>query len=118
MEIATITVPRLALSFIPVAIVIVLMWRWSHRYGRALQAIARMLIQLTLIGYVLVYIFQSESGLIISGVLAIAMAPDPRRICGPHVIHRLSVIDRTYPYETYRAICDGRTPDEQHQEHR
>ncbi len=73
MDIATISVPRLALSFIPVAIVIVLMWRRSHRYGRALQAIARMLIQLTLIGYVLVYIFQAESGLIISGVLAIML---------------------------------------------
>jgi len=72
-DIATISVPRLALSFIPVAIVIVLMWRWSHRYGRALQAIARMLIQLTLIGYVLVYIFQAESGLIISGVLSIML---------------------------------------------
>jgi len=64
-DIATISVPRLALSFIPVA--------WSHRYGRALQAIARMLIQLTLIGYVLVYIFQAESGLIISGVLSIML---------------------------------------------
>jgi len=49
------------------------MWRWSHRYGRALQAIARMLIQLTLIGYVLVYIFQTESGLIISGVLSVML---------------------------------------------
>ncbi len=73
MDIATISVPRLALSFIPVAIVVVLMWRWSHRYVRALQAIARMLIQLTLIGYVLVYIFQTESGLLISGVLSVML---------------------------------------------
>jgi putative ABC transport system permease protein len=72
-DIETISVPRLALSFIPVAIVVALMWRWSHRYGRALQAIARMLIQLTLIGYVLVYIFQTESGLVISGVLTIML---------------------------------------------
>jgi putative ABC transport system permease protein len=73
LDIATISIPRLALSFIPVAIVVALMWRWSHHYGRALQAIARMLIQLTLIGYVLVYIFQTESGLIISGVLAVML---------------------------------------------
>ena len=73
MDIATITVPKLALSFIPVAVVVVLMWRWGLRYGRALQAIARMLIQLTLIGYVLVYIFQAESGLIISGVLSVML---------------------------------------------
>jgi len=73
LDIATITVPKLAISFIPVAIVVVLMWRWGQGYGRALQAIARMLLQLSLIGYVLVYMFQAESGLIISGVLAIML---------------------------------------------
>ncbi len=73
MDIATISVPRLALSFIPVAIVVVLMWRHDQGYGRALQAIARMLLQLTLIGYVLIYIFQTESGLVISGVLAVML---------------------------------------------
>lgn len=71
MEVSTISIARLALSFIPVAVVVFLMWRWSHEYGRALQAIARMLLQLTLIGYVLVYIFQTESGLLISGVLGV-----------------------------------------------
>lgn len=73
MTIATISVPQLALSFIPVAVVVVLMWRWGQGYGHALQAIARMLIQLSLIGYVLVYIFQTESGLVISGVLAVML---------------------------------------------
>ncbi len=73
MDIATISVPQLALSFIPVAIVVILMWRWNQGHGRALQAIARMLLQLTLIGYVLVYIFQTESGLLISGVLTMML---------------------------------------------
>jgi len=72
-NIATISVPQLALSFIPVAIVVVLMWRWHQGYGRALQAVARMLLQLTLIGYVLIYIFQTESGLVVSGVLAVML---------------------------------------------
>jgi UDP-glucose/iron transport system permease protein len=72
-EIVTISVPQLALSFIPVAIVVVLMWRWNQNYGHALQAIARMLLQLTLIGYVLVYIFQTDSGLVISGALAVML---------------------------------------------
>ena len=49
------------------------MWRWGQGYGRSLQAIARMLVQLTLIGYVLVYIFQTESGLVISGILTIML---------------------------------------------
>lgn len=73
MDVATITVPRLALAFIPVVVVVFLMWRWSLGVGRSLQAIARMLLQLTLIGYVLVYIFQAESGLIICGVLAVML---------------------------------------------
>jgi len=73
MDIATISVPRLALSFIPVVIVLVLMWRWKLSFGRSLHAIARMLLQLTLIGYVLVYIFQTESGLLVCGVLAVML---------------------------------------------
>ena len=73
MDVATISVPRLALSFIPVAIVVVLMWRWHLGFGRSFHAIARMLLQLTLIGYVLVYIFQTESGLVVCGVLAVML---------------------------------------------
>ena len=73
MDIATISVPRLALSFIPVMIVVVLMWRWGQGYARALKAIARMLLQLSLIGYVLIYIFQAESGFIISGILTVML---------------------------------------------
>ena len=71
MEIATIPIPRLALSLIPVAIVVAFMRHWGQRYGRALQAIARMLLQLALIGYVLVYIFESDSGLVITAVLTV-----------------------------------------------
>jgi putative ABC transport system permease protein len=73
LNIATISVPQLALSFIPVAVVVFLMWRWKKGHGRALQAIARMLLQLTLIGYVLVYIFQTDSGLVVIGVLTIML---------------------------------------------
>ena len=60
MDVATISVERLALSFIPVAVVVVLMWRWHLSLGRSFHAIARMLLQLALIGYVLIYIFQTE----------------------------------------------------------
>lgn len=73
MDVATISVPRLALAFIPVAVVVVLMWRWNLGLGRSLHAIARMLLQLTLIGYVLVYIFQTESSLVICGVLTVML---------------------------------------------
>ncbi len=73
MELETISVGRLALSFIPVAIVVGLMGFWRIGVGRAFHAIGRMLLQLTLIGYVLVYIFQSESAAFTTGVLAVMM---------------------------------------------
>ena len=73
MVVSTISVPNLALAFIPVVIVLILMWRWDQGYGNALQAIAHMLIQLTLIGYVLIYIFETDSGAVISAVLAVML---------------------------------------------
>ena len=71
MELETISVGRLAFAFLPVAAVIAIMAWWKIRVGRAFYAIARMLLQLTLIGYVLVYIFQTDSALVVSGVLSI-----------------------------------------------
>ena len=73
MDVATISVPRLALAFIPVGLVVVLMWRWNLGVNRSLHAIARMLLQLALIGYVLVYIFRTDSAPAICGVLAIML---------------------------------------------
>ena len=73
MGIETLTVPRLALAFVPVAFVILMMWRWNHRAGHAVYATARMLLQLIAVGYVLIFIFEADSGLIISAVLAIMM---------------------------------------------
>ena len=66
--------PQLALAFIPVAVVIFLMWRWGLGYGRPLHALARMVLQLTLIGYVLVYMFETESGWVVIGVLTVMLA--------------------------------------------
>lgn len=71
METETVSGARLALTFIPVALVVGLMWRWELGVGRAIQAVGRMLLQLTLVGYVLVYIFESESGLPVLAVLAV-----------------------------------------------
>lgn len=71
MGVDTIPLTRLALAFVPVAVVIIIMWRWREAYGRALYAMARMLLQLLLIGYVLTYIFQAQSGWIILAVLTV-----------------------------------------------
>ena len=49
-ELQPIPLENLALAFIPVAVVIVIMLRWSAGAGTGLFAVARMLIQLALIG--------------------------------------------------------------------
>jgi putative ABC transport system permease protein len=66
---ATITLTGLALGFIPVAIVIAILFRWSLDVRSAVHAIFRMLIQLLLIGYVLVYIFSTDSPWVVIGIL-------------------------------------------------
>jgi len=70
----SITSQGLVLSLLPAAIVVVIMMRWSAGAKTALYATARMLIQLLLIGYVLVYIFEADHPAIIVGVLTIMLA--------------------------------------------
>lgn len=65
---------NLAFAFVPVAIVIAIMYQWSLGGGTAIYGMARMLLQLLAIGYVLTYIFKSEHAWIICGVLALMLA--------------------------------------------
>jgi len=67
----TIPLARLALVFIPVLVVVLIQWRWAMPVLPAIHGLARMLAQLLLVGYVLVFLFESNSPLIVSLVLAI-----------------------------------------------
>jgi UDP-glucose/iron transport system permease protein len=69
----TLSLPQLALAFVPVAITLVILFRWSFGTGNALYALGRMLVQLLLIGYVLAWIFGAHSGWLILLVLAIML---------------------------------------------
>ena len=69
-----IPVANLALAFIPVAIVLIIMYRWATGYRRGIYAVMRMLIQLVLIGYVLTYIFATENVAIVMLVLCVMLA--------------------------------------------
>lgn len=69
---ATIPLAKLAIAFIPVLIVLVILARWSLPQKRTLHALVRMLVQLLLVGYVLSYIFESNSAWII-GLLLLVM---------------------------------------------
>jgi putative ABC transport system permease protein len=74
MTIETIPLARLTVAFVPVLAVIAIMWVWHVQAGKATYAMARMLLQLLLIGYVLVAIFEADSSLIVLGVLAVMVS--------------------------------------------
>ena len=61
----------LAYAFLPALIVLAIMWRWRAEVGTAVHAMLRMLVQLFAVGYVLVYIFESDNFWIILGVVAV-----------------------------------------------
>jgi putative ABC transport system permease protein len=66
-----IPVINLALAFVPVLIVVGILYKWSLDFGNALYAVSRMLVQLLLVGYFLAYIFKSDSVWIVISVLAV-----------------------------------------------
>jgi putative ABC transport system permease protein len=63
----------LLIAFVPTAIVIGIMVAWRSVVGTAVYATARMLVQLLVIGYVLIYIFETDNWLIIAGVLIVML---------------------------------------------
>ena len=65
--------PTLIWAFVPVAAVIGILIRWTSAARTALYAVARMLIQLLLIGYVLAFIFEADRAWVIALVLTVML---------------------------------------------
>ena len=72
-EIQNISLLNLAIAFVPVIVVIVIIWKWQLDYKTSLYAVFRMLIQLLMIGYFLTFIFESDSSWIVIAVLAVML---------------------------------------------
>ncbi len=70
-SIQTIPLANLALAFLPVVIVILITWKWALDWPTAVYAVFRMLAQLLLIGYLLIFIFDSESATLILAILVV-----------------------------------------------
>ena len=66
-----ISLQGLLYAFIPALVVLLIMWQWRAGVGTAVYAMLRMLVQLFAIGYVLIYIFESDNFWVIAGVLTI-----------------------------------------------
>lgn len=71
--IPTISTAGLVLAFLPAVLVIALMHRWKVNAGTAVYATVRMLVQLLAIGYVLIYIFESDSWVLIVAVISVML---------------------------------------------
>lgn len=67
----TISLLNLLFAFIPPALVIGILWLWAQNVKEALYGYARMVLQLSVIGYFLIFLFDASSGWVIGGVLAI-----------------------------------------------
>lgn len=68
-----ISLSGLVWAFVPTVAVLAILHRWALDAWAALYAVARMLIQLLLIGYILTYIFAAEHGGVIVLVLAVML---------------------------------------------
>lgn len=72
-SIQTIPLENLALAFIPVAVVVILLYRWSSDGRESLLGISRMLVQLLIVGYFLTYLFEAENAWIVIAVLGVML---------------------------------------------
>jgi putative ABC transport system permease protein len=70
-DIQTISLATLAFILIPVLITLIILWRWSLQTGNAIHALLRMLVQLLIIGYLLTYLFESDSAWVVLAVLLV-----------------------------------------------
>jgi len=64
---------NLSLSFVPVALVLVVLRRWTGEAPTATYGVGRMVVQLLLIGYVLTFIFGSEQPVVILATLCVML---------------------------------------------
>jgi len=65
---------QLTLTFIPCLVVLVILYKWSLNTGTAIYSMARMVIQLVAIGFVLAYLFKSDNYAIVMGALTVMLA--------------------------------------------
>ena len=70
-SITAIPFPNLLLIFIPSGAIIILLHTWSMEWKNTIYAVTRMLMQLLLIGYFLVYIFESNNATITVIILSV-----------------------------------------------
>ena len=84
-SVESISLSRLAIGVIPAAMVVAVMARWSLGIMRPSVALARMVLQLLMIGFLLVFIFDSNNGIIVL------------LVCGVMILSAAGIALRTIP---------------------
>jgi ABC-type uncharacterized transport system, permease component len=74
---------NLGLVLIPAGLVVYLLWQWSGDVKGSITALARMIIQLVLVGYVLTFIFASKHALLVMAVLSVMLLVSSWMALGP-----------------------------------
>ena len=97
-----ISLANLSLAFIPVLVVIAIIWRWNMGYKTTIYAIFRMLVQLLLIGYVLTYIFETNSNYIVITILIIMLSSSQLDIIKDNLLASKNTIIERYLLNSFR----------------
>lgn len=92
----TIPIANLALSFLPVAVVIGILHRWSISTKTTWIAVVRMVVQLLGVGYVLAYVFEAQSAAIVMAVLAVMLTAATWISLGPLKAERRQLLGRAF----------------------
>ena len=69
----TIPLANLAFILIPAALVVFILWRWTGDAKSTSYALARMIGQLCLIGFILTYIFEAEHAALVIAILSVML---------------------------------------------
>lgn len=62
---------NLSVAFIPTVVVFFILYKWHMNYGNAIYANVRMISQLLIVGYLLVFIFSTRNPWLVLGILVI-----------------------------------------------
>ncbi|PKH01139.1 hypothetical protein CXF72_18490 [Psychromonas sp. MB-3u-54] len=94
-SLAILPLQNLAIAFIPVSVVIIILFKWSLNGKFALYALARMLVQLLLVGYFLNYLFAGANAWIVVLLLMLMVLFSSWIALGNIKERRLPLLKRT-----------------------
>ena len=84
----TVELARLALAFVPVLGVMAIFFLWQLDYRKVIYAVARMLLQLLVVGYLLAYIFATDLPAVVLLVMSVMVLVSGWIALDPVSVHR------------------------------